>query len=116
MRTFFEERKITEDWKSDLELEKWFDPAFEEFINKELMPTIKKYASLSHGLSYYNNNHDKLHQSQAAISFSAIILVGFIRTRTRPSSLFLLPYASALSFPIYRSAILVAHFKTSFCL
>lgn len=41
MRTCFEERKITEDSKSDLELEKWFDPAFQIFINKELMPTIK---------------------------------------------------------------------------
>jgi hypothetical protein len=27
---FFEERKIIEYWKSDLELEKWFDPAFED--------------------------------------------------------------------------------------
>ena len=35
MRTCFEEGKITEYWKSDLELEKWFDPAFEELINKE---------------------------------------------------------------------------------
>ena len=42
MRTCFEEGKITEYWKSDLELEKWFDPAFEELINKELIPTIKK--------------------------------------------------------------------------
>ena len=41
MRTCFEEYKITEDQKSDLELEKWFDPPFEEFNNKELMPTIK---------------------------------------------------------------------------
>jgi hypothetical protein len=41
MRTCFEERKITEDSKSDLELEKWFDPEFEEFINKELMLQLK---------------------------------------------------------------------------
>ena len=40
-KNFFEERKIIEYWKSDLELEKWFDPAFEEFINKEIIPTIK---------------------------------------------------------------------------
>ena len=39
---FFEEGKIIEYWKSDLELEKWFDPAFEEFINKELIPMVKK--------------------------------------------------------------------------
>ncbi|HSL12897.1 MAG TPA: hypothetical protein VK882_01435 [Nitrososphaeraceae archaeon] len=42
MRTCFEEHKIIEDWKRYLELEKWFDPSFEEFINKKLMPTIKK--------------------------------------------------------------------------
>jgi hypothetical protein len=40
-RTCFEEGKIIEYWKSNLELEKWFDPAFEEFINKEIIPTIK---------------------------------------------------------------------------
>jgi hypothetical protein len=62
-----------------------------------------------------NNNNNKRH-SQAAISFSASILVGFIRTSTEPSSLFLLPYASAFLFPIYRSAIFFAHLKTSFCL
>ena len=42
MRSCFEQGKIKEYWESDLELEKWFDPAFEEFINKELIPTIKK--------------------------------------------------------------------------
>lgn len=41
IRTCFEEGKITEYWKSDLELEKCFDAAFEEFINNELIPTIK---------------------------------------------------------------------------
>jgi hypothetical protein len=42
MRSCFEQGKIREYWKSDLELEKWFDPAFEEFINKELIPMVKK--------------------------------------------------------------------------
>jgi hypothetical protein len=42
MRTCFEQGKIIEYWKSNLELEKCFDPAFEEFINKKLIPTIKK--------------------------------------------------------------------------
>jgi hypothetical protein len=42
MRSCFEQGKIREYWESDLELEKWFDPAFEQFINKELIPTIKK--------------------------------------------------------------------------
>jgi hypothetical protein len=32
---------INELWKNNIEVEKWFDPAFEEFINKELIPTIK---------------------------------------------------------------------------
>ena len=32
---------MIEYWKSNLELEKWFDPAFEEFINKEIIHTIK---------------------------------------------------------------------------
>jgi hypothetical protein len=31
---------IGEQWKQ-IQSEKWFDPAFEEFINKELIPTIK---------------------------------------------------------------------------
>ena len=37
MRSCFEEGKIREYWESDLELEKWFDPAFEEFIDKEIV-------------------------------------------------------------------------------
>jgi hypothetical protein len=42
MRSCFEQGKIREYWESDLELEKWFDPAFEQFINKELIPTTIK--------------------------------------------------------------------------
>jgi hypothetical protein len=38
MKSAFEQGKIKEYWESNLELEKWFDPAFEEFINKELTP------------------------------------------------------------------------------
>jgi hypothetical protein len=37
MRTCFEEGKIREYWEGGLELEKWFDPAFEEFIDKEIV-------------------------------------------------------------------------------
>jgi hypothetical protein len=37
MRNCFEEGKIREYWESDLELEKWFDPAFEDFINNEIV-------------------------------------------------------------------------------
>lgn len=29
-------------WKNNIELEKWFDPAFTEFIDKEIVPTIKR--------------------------------------------------------------------------
>ena len=32
MRSCFEQGKIREYWESGLELEKWFDPAFEDFI------------------------------------------------------------------------------------
>jgi hypothetical protein len=42
MRSCFEQGKIREYWECDLELEKWFDPAFEKFINKELIPMVKK--------------------------------------------------------------------------
>ena len=43
MNSCFHQGKIREYWESDLELEKWFDPAFEEFINKEIIiPTVKK--------------------------------------------------------------------------
>lgn len=44
---------------------------------------------------------EKHDQSHAAIYFSAITLVGFMRTSTSPSPLFLLPYASALFLPTY---------------
>ena len=42
IRTCFEKGKIIEYQKSDLELEKWFDPAFGEFINKEISSTGKE--------------------------------------------------------------------------
>jgi hypothetical protein len=37
MRTCFEQGKIREYWEGDLELDKWFDPAFEDFINNEIV-------------------------------------------------------------------------------
>jgi hypothetical protein len=42
MISCFEQGKIREYWESDLELEKWFDPAFQKFINKELAPLVRK--------------------------------------------------------------------------
>ena len=37
MRTCFEQGKIREYWEGDLELDKWFDPAFEDFIKNEVV-------------------------------------------------------------------------------
>ena len=42
MKGAFEQGKIKEYWESNLEVEKWFDPAFEEFIKKELTPAATK--------------------------------------------------------------------------
>ena len=42
MRSCFEQGKIREYWESGLELEKWFDPAFEEFINNEIVSLTTK--------------------------------------------------------------------------
>src|SRR5215204_5137468 len=49
----------------------------------------------------------------SATSFSPITLVGFIFINSSPSELFLLPYSSALSLPIYLAAIILAHLKIS---
>jgi hypothetical protein len=42
MRSAFEQGMIKEIWESKIEMEKWFDPAFQEFIDKELIPIGKK--------------------------------------------------------------------------
>jgi hypothetical protein len=43
MRSCFEQGKIREYWEGGLELEKWFDPAFEDFIDNEIVQkTIPK--------------------------------------------------------------------------
>jgi hypothetical protein len=36
IKSAFEQGTISEIWKNNVEAEKWFDPAFQEFINKEL--------------------------------------------------------------------------------
>ena len=41
MKSAFEQGTISEIWKN-IEVEKWFDPAFEEFTNKELSHVPKK--------------------------------------------------------------------------
>ena len=42
IRSCFEQGKVREYWESDLELEKWFDPAFQEFINNEIVSVTTK--------------------------------------------------------------------------
>ena len=37
MKSAFRYGTIREIWKNNVEVEKWFDPAFQEFINKELV-------------------------------------------------------------------------------
>jgi hypothetical protein len=42
MKSAFEEGSIREIWESYIEMEKWFDPAFQEFVDRELITTAKK--------------------------------------------------------------------------
>src|ERR687884_1716692 len=41
MRTCFEQGKIREYWEGGLELEKWFDPAFEDLITKQFIRQVQ---------------------------------------------------------------------------
>jgi hypothetical protein len=38
---FFQQGEIMEIWQSTIEMEKWFDPAFQEFVDKQLIPRPK---------------------------------------------------------------------------
>ena len=42
MRSAFDKGMIKDIWKSKIEMEKWFDPAFQEFVDKELIPINNK--------------------------------------------------------------------------
>ena len=42
MNSAFQQGKIKEIWQSSIEMEKWFDPAFQEFVDKELIPAGKR--------------------------------------------------------------------------
>ena len=42
MKSAFDQGTIKDIWKSKIELEKWFDPAFQEFVDKELTPLSSK--------------------------------------------------------------------------
>ena len=37
MKSAFRHGTISQIWKNNIEVEKWFDPAFQEFIDKELV-------------------------------------------------------------------------------
>lgn len=40
-RSAFKHGEIYNIWKDHIELEKWFDPAFQDFINKEIIPSLQ---------------------------------------------------------------------------
>lgn len=42
MKSAFEQGMIKDIWKNKIEMEKWFDPAFQEFVDKELIPVSNK--------------------------------------------------------------------------
>jgi hypothetical protein len=42
MKSAFDQGMIKEIWKDKIEMEKWFDPAFQEFVDKELIPLGNK--------------------------------------------------------------------------
>ena len=42
MKSSFEQGTIRDIWKSKIEMEKWFDPDFQEFVDKELIPLSNK--------------------------------------------------------------------------
>jgi hypothetical protein len=43
IRAAFQQGTIAEIWKNNIESEKWFDPAFQEFIDREVIaPASKK--------------------------------------------------------------------------
>lgn len=42
MKSAFQYGSLYDIWKNNIELEKWFDPGFQEFINKEVIPTVRR--------------------------------------------------------------------------
>lgn len=41
MKSCFQQGEIMQIWESTIEMEKWFDPAFQEFVDKQLIPEAK---------------------------------------------------------------------------
>lgn len=42
MKSAFDQGTIKDIWKNKIEMEKWFDPAFQEFVDKELISLSRK--------------------------------------------------------------------------
>ena len=42
MKSAFDQGTIKDIWKNKIEMEKWFDPAFQQFVDKELISLGKK--------------------------------------------------------------------------
>jgi hypothetical protein len=42
IKSAFQHGEIYEIWKNNIDLEKWFDPSFQKFINDEIIPSVKK--------------------------------------------------------------------------
>lgn len=42
MKSSFEQGEIIQIWKNTIQMEKWFDPTFQEFVDKELIPLNNK--------------------------------------------------------------------------
>lgn len=48
IKSSFEPGTISDIWKNEIELEKWFDSAFQDFINKEIISTLKEKKLLNY--------------------------------------------------------------------
>jgi len=42
MKSAFDQGMIKDIWENKIEMEKWFDPAFQDFVDKELIPLSNK--------------------------------------------------------------------------
>ena len=40
-KSAFKQGKLMEIWQRTIEMEKWFDPAFHDFINREIVPVTR---------------------------------------------------------------------------
>lgn len=49
MRTAFQDGKISELWQKNIEPEKWFDPDFQEFLDKEIIAKVSSTGAASGG-------------------------------------------------------------------